>query len=210
MSNKLQDTKQTRTVLILIAAVIIGATGWYVMRSNDNANKSLDDAQKVQANAEDNKQDTYKDWQSYSWEGQGVSFKYPAGWLVGQNGSAYRLYVKNTDVDLMKEETPENFQQVWLSVDTDETSAAREAAIKDGKSDYRVVDGEVKAATIKSGNITINTYEYNTTGGPTLEAYWTGKDGVRYMATTSTEVGAANQTDMVATLKKLLASISQE
>jgi len=210
MSDKLQDTKQTRTALILVAAVIVGVTGWYVMQSSENANKSLDDTEKVQATENESADDAYKGWKAYSWEAEGISFKYPGDWLVGQNGSDYRLYVKNVDVDLAKAETPDNFQQVWLSADQDEASAVREAAIKNGESAYRVVDGEVKASTVKAGGLTINTYEYNTVGGVTVEAYWADKDGKRYYATNSTEVGEANQTEMVATLKKVLASIEQK
>lgn len=202
------NTKSTRNALAVVVAFIVVVTGVYVMRANDNANEALDNAANVQQTEEDESA-SYADWASYNWEEQGVSFRYPEGWLVGSGNSAYRLYVKNTDVDLMKEETPESFQQVWLTFDQDEASAAREEAIKNGVSAYRVVDGEVKASTIQAGGTTINVYEYNTLGGATLEAYWTGKDGQRMFATNSTEVGEPNQTEMVATLKKLLASIVQ-
>src|SRR5690606_13610706 len=107
------------------------------------------------------------------WSDNAITFKHPGDWLTSETASMGRVYVKNSDVDLLKEETPDNFQQVWLSVDTDEASQARENAIKAGISEYRVVRGEVKSSTIKSGDLTINTYEYETLGGPTLEAYWT-------------------------------------
>jgi hypothetical protein len=118
-----------------------------------------------------------------------------------------RLYVKNSQVDLNKEETPADFQQIWFSHDTDETTKAREDAIKKGKSDFRVVNGTVTASTIKAGDTTINTYTYETLGGSTLEAYFTNKAGKRLLATTSTEVGKQNQTDMVTNLKKVLATV---
>jgi hypothetical protein len=208
MSNKLQDTKSTRTVLILIGAVIIGVTGWYVLQSKDKANESLGNAALVQT--EDTAVDEYSGWKTHTWEGQGLTFKYPDNWFLEEKASMSRIYVKNSEVDLLKEETPADFQQLWLSYDRDEASAAREEAIKNGKSAYRVVRGEVTAGTIQAGDLTINTYEYETLGGPTLEAYWTGADGKRYYATNSTEVGEENQTEMVAALKKLLASISQQ
>jgi hypothetical protein len=208
MSNKLQDTKQTRSLLIIIGAIIVGITGWYVMQSKDNANKSLDSAENVQATADDAQKDTYKGWKDYSWSNMGVSFKYPGDWIVKEDAKMDRLYVRNSDVDLLKEETPADFQQLWVSTDVDEASAEREAAIKKGSSAYRIVDGDVKASTVKAGDVTINVYEYNTTGGATAEAYWTGKNGTRYYATNSTEVGEQNQKDMVANLKKLLASVT--
>lgn len=193
-----------RSLVILVAAIIAG-TGWFVWQATRNTDKTLEDTRKAQAEEQEEKTDEYKGWKELSWEG--VSFKYPGDWFTSETASMGRVYVKNSQVDLMKEATPESFQQLWLSVDTDENAASRETAIKAGSSDYRVVNGDVKASTVKSGNLTINVYEYQTTGGATLEAYWTGKDGKRYFATNSTEVGEQNQKDMVANLKKLLATV---
>ena len=197
-----------RALMLVIVAIVVG-TLWFASQSGNNAKKSLDNAEKAQKTADSGaKVDEYKGWKSYTWAAQGVSFKHPGDWFVSENADMGRLYVKNSQVDLLKEETPENFQQFWLSVDNDENSAAREAAIKAGTSMYREVSGSVKASTVKTGDLTINVYEYETVGGPTLEAYWTSKTGKRFFATTSTEVGKQNQTDMVATLKKALASVA--
>ncbi len=196
-----------RSLILIIAAIVVG-TLWFVFQSKDKTDKTLDNAKQVQqSKPEHEKVGTYKGWTSYSWDTQSLTFKQPSGWVNSETASMGRLYVKNSKVDLLKEETPENFQQIWLSVDTDETAKAREDAIKNGESAYRVVSGKVTAGTVKSGDLTINTYEYQTVGGPTLEAYWAGKDGKRYFATTSTEVGEENQTEMVANLKKLLATV---
>lgn len=211
MSDKQQTPSSTnvgRSLILIVAAIVVG-TLWFVYQSKDNTDKTLDNAKQVQdSKPERNREGTYKGWENYSWEGQNVSFKHPGGWVTSETASMGRLYVKNSSVDLLKEETPEDFQQVWLSVDTDEASKAREDAIKKGESAYRYVNSDVKAGTVKSGDLTINTYEYDTVGGPTLEAYWTGEDGKRYFATTSTEVGEENQAEMVANLKKLLATVS--
>lgn len=207
MSDKQQTPSNNvgRSLTIIIAIILIGAV-WFVFGSKDKTDEALNTAGNNEQSQQEQK-DKYEGWKSHTWESQGVSFKYPGDWVISETASMGRLYVKNVDVDLLKEETPENFQQVWLSVDTDENSAAREEAIKNGRSAWRVIDGEVKADTIKAGDITINTYEYNTLGGVTLEAYWTGKDGKRYFATNSTEVGEPNQTEMVDVLKKLLKSV---
>ncbi len=205
MSNKLQDNQTTRAALILVIVAIIGFTGWFVTRDNNNGDKPLENTENVQATTE--AEDTYKDWADQAWESQSLAFKRPSNWVVEERASMGRFYIKNADVDLLKQAAPHDFQQLWISVDTDENSAAREAAIKEGRSAYRVVRGEVKASTIDAGDLKINTYEYQTVGGPTLEAYWTNKDGKRYYATNSTEMGEDNQTEMVAALKKLLASI---
>jgi len=209
MSNNQQTPINVgRSLILVIAAVIVG-TLWYVWQAKDNTDKTLNDTRQAQASTPETKDDDqYKGWKSYTWASQGVSFKHPGDWFVQENTSLSRLYAKNSQVDLLKEETPANFQQVWLSFDMDEASAAREAAIKAGSSQYRVVNGVVKASTIKAGSLTINVYEYETAGGPTLEAYWTNKAGTRLYATNSTEVGQPNQTDMVANLKKMLASVS--
>lgn len=212
MSNKEQTPPPSdnvrRALIVIIAAVVVG-TGWFVWQSTKNTDKTLDNTKKAQAEqATDNNSSAYKDWQDTTWAAQGVSFKYPQGWVLQENTTMGRLYAKSSNVDLATAETPEDFQQVWLSVDTDEAALSRENDIKNGLSAFRQVLGDVKASAIKSGDLTINTYEYNTVGGPTLEAYWTGKDGKRYYATNSTEVGQQNQQDMVANLKKLLATVS--
>lgn len=205
-SNNTNKNSVVGRVIPIIAAILLVGAVWFVFGAKDKTEEPLNN-ESEQTQQEETK-DEYAGWQSYTWDSEGVSFKYPEGWVISETASMGRLYIKNTDVDLLKEPTPENFQQVWLSVDTDENSAAREEAIKNGRSAWRVIDGEVKADTIKAGDITINTYEYNTLGGVTLEAYWTDKDGKRYFATNSTEVGEPNQTEMVDILKKLLKSVT--
>jgi hypothetical protein len=207
----MSDNQQTpsnnvvgRALPILIAIILVGAI-WFVF-SKDKTEEPMNNTN-ANEQAQEEAKNEYEGWKEYTWESQGVSFKYPGDWVISETPSMGRLYVKNIDVNLLKEETPEGFLQVWLSVDTDENSAAREEAIKNGRSVWRVVDGEVKSGTIKAGDIIINTYEYNTLGGATIEAYWTDKDGKRYYATNSTEVGEPNQTEMVDILKKLLKSV---
>jgi hypothetical protein len=208
MSDKQQDTR-VRAVLILVIIVLAGGIIWYVGRAKDDTDKTIDDTRRVQQSDDSaaKKQDEFKGMKSYNWEAQKVSLKYPEGWTVEENTGLSRLYLKNKDVDLLKEETPADFQQVWLSYDVDETTKAREDAIKQGTSNFRVVNGDVKASTVKADGVTINVYEYETLGGPTLEAYWTNSKNIRFLATTSTEVGEKNQKDMVANLKKVLASL---
>ena len=216
MSNNEQTPEPLKRSLIVILVAMVLGIGWFVLQARNNADKTLDQAKKVQTTErkarEEAKQtpSAYAGWKTYAWTSQKMSFKYPGDWLVSEDTGTSRLYAKNSQVNLLKEETPDNFQQVWLSYDTDEAAKARESSIKNGMSEFRVVSGAVKASTITAGSLTINIYEYNTAGGPTLEAYWTNKAGQRMFATTSTEVGQQNQTDMVANLKKVLSSIAQQ
>lgn len=216
--SKNEETPNTvqRSLMVIIALLVVGVA-WFVWQAGADDKKTAD-ANKETTNSktaeeakkaaeQEMKAGDYKGWKTYDWASQGISFKYPGDWFVSETESMGRLYVKNSQVNLNKEETPDNFQQIWFSYDTDETAKAREDAIKKGESDYRVVSGAVTATTIKAGDTTINTYAYETLGGSTLEAYWTNKVGKRFMATTSTEVGKQNQTDMVANLKKVLASV---
>ncbi|HTH72575.1 MAG TPA: hypothetical protein VL737_04415 [Candidatus Pristimantibacillus sp.] len=217
MSNKEQTpTKKAlvtpenlRRGLIVVALAIVAGTLWYVWQTKDNTDKTLKDAKAVQTAEKNNPApNAYADWTQYKWTDNGVSFKYPKDWFVSENKAMGRVYVKNSQVDLLTQATPDNFQQVWLSVDPDETYKAREDAIKQGQSDFHAVKSAVKASTVTAGGVTINLYTYDTTSGPAAEAYWTNKAGTRVLATTSTGVGQQNQTDMVATLKKLLATVS--
>lgn len=212
MSDKQQtptpSTNNVRRSLILVIAAVVVGTLWFVFQSKDKTDQALNNTKKAAASDTADKTDEYAGWKSYTWTSEGLTLKHPGDWVTSETTSMGRLYAKNSEVDLLKEETPANFQQIWLSVDTDETSATREAAIKAGTSTYREVGGKVTASTVKAGNLTINIYEYQTLGGPTLEAYWTNKAGKRFFATNSTEVGQQNQTDMVANLKKILATIT--
>lgn len=216
MSDKQQtpsknDSKSNpaRSALMVIAVAIVAGTLLFVWQSKDKTDKTLNEAKAVQKEQRENPPaNAYADWTLYRWAEQGISFKYPSVWFVNEDTNMDRVYIKNSQVDLLKSETPADFQQVWLSADPEETSVARENAIKNGQSDFRQVNGPVKASTIAAGGITVNVYAYDTVGGPTLEAYWTNKTGTRLFATTSTEVGQQNQTDMVATLKKLLATVT--
>lgn len=215
MSNNEQTPRTVQRSLVVITVIILVGVAWFVWQAGkDDASTDKKDNKATtsdeSANKEEKKTEDYSGWKTYNWESQGISFKYPGDWFISETTSMGRVYAKNSQVDLNKEETPANFQQVWLTHDTDETAKAREDAIKTGKSDYRVVNGAVTASTVKAGSTTINVYSYETIGGPTLEAYWTNKDGKRYMATTSTEVGTQNQTDMVANLKKILATLTQK
>lgn len=213
--SKNEQTPSTaqRSLVVIIVIIVIGLV-WFIWQAGNDDKKTADTNKATTTNqkASEDKQatDEYKGWKTYTWESQGLTFKYPGDWFVSETASMGRLYVKNSQVDLNKEETPANFQQVWFSHDTDEVTKAREDAIKNGQSDFRVVNGPVTASTIKAGDVTINVYAYETVGGPTVEAYWANKAGKRYLATTSTEVGKQNQTDMVVNLKKVLASVVQK
>ncbi len=211
MSTNQQTPSTNRSLIIIIAVIIIGA-GWFVWQSTKNTDKILDNTKKAQTSDKktetQQKTDSYAGWKSYAWTSEGVTFKYPGDWFIKEDAGLSRVYAKNSQVDLSKDETPVNFQQIWLSADMDETAQAREDSIKKGESAFRIVNGPVTASTIKAGTVTINVYSYETVGGSTVEAYWTNKAGKRLMATNSTEVGQQNQTDMVATLKKVLASIT--
>lgn len=209
MSETQQTPNKSRNLVILVVAAVLLGVVWYAVQSGSKDKTAEKNTQKPQTNQTANKEttDQYKGWKSYTWASQGVSFKYPETWTTQENTAMGRLYAKNSTVNLLEQEAPDDFQQIWLSHDEDEASKAREDSIKKGESSYRQVNSAVKANTIKAGSLTINTYEYDTVGGPTLEAYWTNKAGTRLLATTSTEIGQQNQKDMVANLKKLLASV---
>lgn len=210
--NEQTPSTSNRSLLIILAIIVIGVAWLIWQAGKEDTPAPAKNTNQNTPNKDDEKQtDEYAGWKSYTWESQGVTFKHPGDWTVKTDDKMDRLYVRNSEVDLLKEETPANFQQVWFSADMGEASQAREDAIKKGESAYREIagpPGNVQASTVKAGNLTINVYEYATTGGATLEAYWTNKAGARLYATNSTEVGEKNQTDMVANLKKILASIT--
>lgn len=203
------------SVLLLIGIIItvgvIGFGGWYVL-SRDKIDQSkvitpTDSAEDKDAEPTDDTPDPYKDWLTYNWAPQATSFKYPADWFVAPDASNDRVHIRNVQNEVTKEDMPATYQNMWLSADTVEAAAEREAAIKQGESSIRQISGTVTASTIMTGSRTINTYEYQTIGGATIEAYWTGKDGRRYFATTPTELGEPRQTDSVKMLKQVLPTL---
>lgn len=226
-SKKTEERKPAGNSGKLLAVVVAAAVlllGWYAIRGGDNSDNhdhehhqhehSSSENQEGQNNDqpknvsnEQASEQNYADWTDYAWEEQGLSFKYPEGWVAAENRAMGRLYLKSHDVNLLNQRAPNDFQQLWLSYDPSEASEEREEAIKRGESRYRVIRGEVKTSTIQAGDTKINIYEYETSGGPALEAYFTNQNGQRFIATNSTEMGKDNQTNMVANLKQLLASL---
>lgn len=150
--------------------------------------------------------DETANWKTYTSASLGISFKYPSDWFVKEASSDSRIYVRNTQNDVDKETMPSNFQQIWISYSATESAVSKENNTKSGNPDGREISGSVTPSTIKAGNITINTYEYSTVGGLTLEAYWASASGKRYWATNSTEIGTVNQQNMVANLKLILST----
>jgi type II secretory pathway pseudopilin PulG len=199
--------------LILVIILILAGVGYYVWHSTKNTNDILNTAEKSN-NASSNKAqkmitlDVYKDWKTYIWTSQGVSFKYPNNWFIKEDSSLNRVYASSVEADVTKDNMPANFQRIWFSTESVEASLQQEEGIKSGSSSNRQVSGPVAISTIKSGSITIDTYEYETVGGPTLQAFWEDSANKRFYATNSTEVGEKNQKDMVANLKKILATVS--
>lgn len=148
--------------------------------------------------------------QTYKSVNLGISFQYPKGWYVKEkkeNGIGYRIYIQNTQEGISKGNMPSDFQRVWISTWEQEINEETENNMKNSIPDGREFGGPLSAGTIDRNDFVINTYEYNTIGGPTLEAFWSNKNGKRYYATNSTEVDQENQKNMVKNLKLILSTV---
>lgn len=198
-------------LLVIIALTLVGGIGYYVYQSNQD--KKTDNSVTSQTNEQSSKQEekstdkgpVHVGWKTYTSSAQKVSFEYPEGWFVREDSETNRIYVSNHQGEFNKGNTPDDFQQLWLSTWEQEATAENESSVKSG-SPKGAEAGPVTAGTLKAGAVTINTYEYQTVGGPTLQAFWTVK-GKMFYATNSTEVGAQQQTEMVSNLKKLLPTV---
>ncbi len=147
------------------------------------------------------------DWKTYLSNNLGISFQYPNDWYIKEDESINRIYIRNVQEDINKGNMPSDFQQVWISTWTQDVSAQTENNVKSGKPDGRAIMRPVTATTIDSNVVIINIYEYETIGGPALQAFWIDKSGKKYYATNSTEVGKENQQNMVVNLKKILYTV---
>lgn len=149
-----------------------------------------------------------ENFQTYTSNNLGISFQYPKDWYIKEDQSINRVYIKNVQDDINKGNAPENFQQVWISNWEEEINETTENNVKNGNPTGREFGGFLSSGIIDRGIFTINTYEYVTMGGPTLEAFWSDKFGKRYYATNTTEAGQKNQQNMVKNLKLILSSVN--
>ncbi len=151
-----------------------------------------------------------KNLQTYTSNNLGISFQYPKDWYIKEEEemrSGYRIYIRNFQGDVSRENMPSDFQQIWISTWEQEINAETENNVKNGNPDGREFGGSLSTKTIDRGSFIINTYEYETIGGVTIQAFWTDKSGKRYYATNSTEVGQENQKNMVENLRKILSTV---
>jgi hypothetical protein len=195
-------------IIVVIVAITAGVVGYlFAKRAQAPAQPVTTNQPTVQTQqAQQSTQlvDETANWQTYS--NDGISFKYPDSWFIEEDPSIGRIYIKNIKNAVNKGNMPSDFQAVWISTSTQENSLQAETNVKNGKPDGREITGAVSAASINSNGVVINTYEYGTAGGPTLQAFWVDNNGKKYYATNSTEVGLVNQQNMVANLKKILST----
>jgi hypothetical protein len=200
--------------LAVVALALAGFVAWYVLYTKQAADEVYNNrvstaVPSVSSKSAASKQaNEYDDWKTFTSDSGNLSFKYPGTWFIREDASLARVYAASTKTSLTMDDIPENFQQVWIAINTNEASAASEANAKKGTPEGYSVNGKPTVSTITANGITIRTYEYQTVGGPVLLAYWSGKTGTRYFATNSTEVGQTNQQNMVQNLKKILASVT--
>lgn len=203
---------KTETALVVIALVLAGFVAWYVLHVKQAANAVYDNRSEVTVSrpvktAPATQADDYSGWKTYTAQDGSLQFKYPGTWFVREDAELQRVYVSTVKTAVTKDDTPANFQQVWFTTGTAEASANSEASVKKGEPTGRTISGKVTAGSITASGRTIRTYEYGTIGGPSLEAFWSNSVGLRFYATTATEVGQTNQQNMVTNLKKMLASV---
>jgi len=210
MSKKQSGFSAVEGLLILIILGLVSFTGWYVWHSKQSTDKTYTNAAKsalLTSTSAPVKADPYKGWKTYQNADKSLTIKYPGDWFIREDPTSSRVYVSTSSTVVTKENMPSGFQQVWISTDSKESSIENEDSVKNGNPNGRSVNGEITTSAVKSGDLTINTYEYNTVGGKTLQAFWSSGSGKRYYATNSTEVGQTNQQYMVDNLKKILASV---
>ncbi|MEX2014493.1 MAG: prepilin-type N-terminal cleavage/methylation domain-containing protein [Candidatus Saccharimonadales bacterium] len=199
-------------LIVIIVIGLLGAVGWLVY--DRQKSKTSETQTNTQQKEETPKQETEQTeqklintgWKVYTSEKLNLSFEYPESWTVkeeDQISSGSRIYISSHSGEYNKGNIPSGYQNIWLSTWDQEVSAEDENSVKSG-SPKCCEAGPVTPSSIQAGSIKINAYEYQTVGGPKLQAYWTS-NGKRYYATNATEIG--NQNSMVDTLKKLLPTV---
>jgi hypothetical protein len=200
-------------LLAVVVLAVVGGAGYYAYQSNQSkSNTASKEAapssnQPVSKDKVPDSSETTKPinsgWKRYESKLLKVSFEYPENWFVREDPATNRVYVSSHQGEFNKGSTPAGYQLLWLSAAAQEISPENEASVKSG-SPKCCEAGPVTSSSLKAGSVTINTYEYQTVGGPALEAYWE-IDGKRFYAHNGTELG--NQDAMVTTLKQLLPTV---
>jgi hypothetical protein len=215
MKNNQKGFSVVEGLLVVIVLTLLGGVGYYVYESNqdNNAQKKSENSvvNKPSGQNSTTKENTIANepinpsWKTYTSSTQKISFEYPDGWFVREDSETNRIYVSNHQGEFNKANMPGDFQQIWLSSWEQEANAENESSVKSGnpKGSEPVL---VTAGTLKAGDVTINTYEHQATGGPKLQAFW-NVNGKKFYATNSTEVGMDQQTKMISNLKKLLPTV---
>lgn len=198
-------------LIVLIALTFVSGVGYYIYHINQNnkTDSSMSSLTNYQSSKTEeksiNSEPVNVGWKTYVSATQKVRFEYPEGWFVREDSETDRIYISNHQGELNKDSLPDDYQQLWLSTWSQEATTENESSVKNGSPNGREA-GPVTTNTIKASEVIINTYEYQTLGGPTLQAFWT-INGKMFYATNSTEIGTKQQTDMVSNLKKLLPTI---
>jgi type II secretory pathway pseudopilin PulG len=202
-------------VLSIILTAVIAISGTYAYMQN-KANREKTDLETQLATLQSSATattsatipttaDKTADWKTYTNEEYGFSFKYPEDWVIEEDTSLERIYVKNMEGDYNKSNMPTDFQKVWISYSQSQSSPTEENLTKDGKPSCCEAT-TVSTSTISANVLDINTYEFNTIGGPTLEAYWSDNSGRRYSAKNGSEKPAGVQEKEITTLKQILST----
>lgn len=198
-------------LIVIVALTLVGGVGYYIYHNDkdkktDSSATSPTNDQSSKAEEKSSSSEPVNDgWKTYTSTTQKISFEYPEGWFVREDSETNRIYVSNHQGEFNKDNMPDDYQQLWLSTWNQEATAENESSVKNGSPNGREA-GPITKGTIKAGEVTMNTYEYQTLGGSTLQAFWTANDKM-YYATNSTEIGTQQQTDMVSNLKKLLPTV---
>ena len=137
-------------------------------------------------------------WQTYQNEEYGFEFKYPKDWFI-DSSNHNRVYIANTKEEVTKETAPDDFKNIWIGFDYDESKEKDE----DSLNNY---PGVTKRSA-KNNGIPMNVYEYTDmdSGEETMEAYWTRGDE-KYIADCASEVGEKDSKEEVIILKRILST----
>lgn len=101
-----------------------------------------------------------------------------------------------------KSNTPETYENMWISYSSSDCSVEKENLAKNGGSEKSAVT----TPTISNSNLTINAYQYNSSDGPVIEAYWEDSNAKRFCAFSYFAVKEPYRTENLDIFKNILST----
>lgn len=146
------------------------------------------------------------DWKTYTNSTNGYSVKYPTKWFLKEDTTDKQVTFNNVsaDANYNKSNRPTTYEYLIVSDNDVNCSATVENQDKTGGSDKATVANP----TIDNSSVTMKAYQYNSSDGPYIKAYWQNTAGKRFCAFSYMSTTQTVQDDNLSIFKTMLSTFT--